>query len=127
MASQAAGWPRSDIAYGVSKTAMATLGLHIHYAFLRSRKELGVDDFHSHVICPGGVDTPWYSDRTVDPTKALSIEDVADLTMAILHEPAKPMKYFQAMSKAKPYCVGGIGVLEPHDIFMRIYKNPYNV
>lgn len=129
LASQAAGWPRDAIAYGVSKSAMAVLGLHTHYEGLKIRQRINPEArLYSHVICPGLVDTPWFEGSNIPKEKFLSTEHIAELITCLLREPEKPRKYFEAMSKTKDYCVGPISsVVEMHDIILRIYKDPFDV
>jgi NAD(P)-dependent dehydrogenase (short-subunit alcohol dehydrogenase family) len=124
IASQAAGWPGADeLAYGTAKTAQVKLMLHLLDEFSRANRAAANDTFFAHAICPGAVDTPWYDGRPVDRSGMLKSEEVADLVLAVAHQPGQPRDFFEKMASGKTYRVGPVGIFAPHPNIIRIWRD----
>lgn len=94
-----------EICYGTVKTAQIKLDMHLREELNHAKDEVespdgGPGDFHCHCLCPGGIDTPFMTEKSnVDPERAkrtfLSPDDLADLTLAVLQNPTEFRPFFE--------------------------------
>ncbi|MCF3649544.1 SDR family oxidoreductase [Synoicihabitans lomoniglobus] len=116
IASLASGgtWNR-EVGYGTAKGAQAKFALH-----LTSQMEVdaaaGGRRIHVHAVCPGTVDTPFWDrvpNRPIDRANALTGDEVAWMTEAIINDPAAT---WETLSAIKPRAEI---VIKPHAPFER--------
>jgi NAD(P)-dependent dehydrogenase (short-subunit alcohol dehydrogenase family) len=115
-----------EICYGTTKAAQIKFELHLRQEFNHAKNEVqspdgGPGDFHCHCLCPGGIDTPFMTEKCgVDPDKAqrtfLRPDDLADLTLMCLTHPTEMRPFFEEYTAGpdKPY------VVEPLWLFDKI-------
>jgi NAD(P)-dependent dehydrogenase (short-subunit alcohol dehydrogenase family) len=79
-----------EVGYGTAKGAQVKFALHLAWQF-REEAKAGGRVLHSHAVCPGTVDTPFWEaipQRTIDPTLCLRADEVAWVVERILEKPS---------------------------------------
>jgi NAD(P)-dependent dehydrogenase (short-subunit alcohol dehydrogenase family) len=79
-----------EVGYGTAKGAQAKFALHLASEF-RERAKTGGRVLHSHAVCPGTVDTPFWENipqRVIEPQLCLRADEVAWVVEKIIENPA---------------------------------------
>lgn len=102
-----------EVGYGTAKAAQLKFTLHLA-AQMAEDAAAGGRLIHTHAICPGTVDTPFWAripERPIDPTQSLSADEVAWLVVTRIQYPDATA---QALSMIKPRSAI---VIKPHAPF----------
>jgi 3-oxoacyl-[acyl-carrier protein] reductase len=107
IASLASGgtWFR-EVGYGTAKGAQLKFALHLAEQF-KQEAQAGGRTMYVHAICPGTVDTPFWSrvpERPIDPQLALRADEVAWLVEGVIDSPLATAEDF-AGRKPRPEVV----------------------
>ncbi|HWA84840.1 MAG TPA: SDR family oxidoreductase [Opitutus sp.] len=79
-----------EVGYGTAKGAQAKFALHLA-SQLREEAKAGGRVIHSHAVCPGTVDTPFWENipqRVIEPELCLRADEVAWVVEKITENPA---------------------------------------
>ncbi|HWA28709.1 MAG TPA: SDR family oxidoreductase [Lacunisphaera sp.] len=90
-----------EIGYGTAKGAQLKFALHLA-SQMRVEAEAGGRRIHVHAICPGTVDTPFWTNipqRTIEPGKCLGADEVAWVVEQVIANPAATA---EALATVKP-------------------------
>lgn len=93
-------WLR-EIGYGTAKGAQVKFTLHLAEQ-LKEDAARGGRLIHTHAVCPGTVDTPFWSrvpQRDIEPASCLHADEVAWMVLALIADPALTA---EDLSRIKP-------------------------
>jgi NAD(P)-dependent dehydrogenase (short-subunit alcohol dehydrogenase family) len=79
-----------EVGYGTAKGAQLKFALHLA-SQMRVDADAGGRRIHVHAICPGTVDTPFWTNipqRTIEPHLCLTADEVAWVVEQVIHNPA---------------------------------------
>jgi 3-oxoacyl-[acyl-carrier protein] reductase len=99
IASLASGgtWHR-EVGYGTAKGAQLKFALHLAEQ-MKEDARAGGRTIHVHAVCPGTVDTPFWSrvpQRTIEPQLVLNPDEVAWLVEGVIESPLATAEDFSA-------------------------------
>ena len=78
-----------EVGYGTAKGAQVKFALHLAWQF-REEAKAGGRTIHSHAVCPGTVDTPFWEQipqRAIEPALCLRADEVAWMVEKIVEQP----------------------------------------
>jgi len=90
-----------EVGYGTAKGAQLKFALHLA-SQMRVDAEAGGRRIHVHAICPGTVDTPFWTNipqRTIEPAKCLQADEVAWVVEQVI---ANPSVTAESLAAVKP-------------------------
>lgn len=96
-----------EVGYGTAKGAQLKFALHLS-SQMKIDAEAGGRRIHVHAVCPGTVDTPFWTNipqRTIEPALCLKADEVAWVVEELIKNPAATAETLSAIKPRKDIVV----------------------